>query len=60
MNIKETQGAFFGAILTMHIRKLENAGIVRSERVHLKGAIHKVCSLKRIYRNQFPKKSEAS
>lgn len=60
MNIKEIakELSLSSAILTMHIRKLENAGIVRSERVHLKGAIHKVCSLNTdLIEIEFPKKT---
>lgn len=60
MNIKDIaqELSLSSAILTMHIRKLENAGIVKSERVHIKGAVHKVCSLNMdSIEIEFPKKT---
>lgn len=47
MNIKELANelSLSSAILTMHIRKLEEAQIIKSERVHINGAIHKVSNL---------------
>lgn len=47
MNIKELAGelGLSSAILTMHIRKLEKAGIIASERTHCNGAVQKLCSL---------------
>ena len=47
MNIKElaNQLGLSSAILTMHVRKLENAQIIKSERIQVNRAISKVCSL---------------
>lgn len=47
MNIKELAGelALSSAILTMHVRKLEKAKIITSERIHMKGAVQKQCKL---------------
>lgn len=47
MNIKDIAN-FLGlssAIVTMHIGKLEKAQIIKAERVHINGAIHKICTL---------------
>lgn len=62
MNIKSLaeELSLSSAILTMHIRKLENAGIVKSERVHTNRAVYKVCSLDiDSIEIEFPKKSES-
>lgn len=61
MNIKDLAKGLelSSAILTMHIRKLEEAGIVKAERVYSNGALHKVCSL--VMENleiDFPRKIE--
>lgn len=47
MNIKELAGemGLSSAIMTMHIRKLEEAGIVKSERIYQNGAVQKLCTL---------------
>ena len=47
MNLKDLSKelGLSSAIMTMHIRKLEEAQIIKSERIHTNGAIHKVCSL---------------
>lgn len=61
MNIKEMakELGLSSAILTMHIRRLENAGIIRSERIHSNGAVYKVCSLDvDSIEIEFPKKVE--
>ncbi|NLI59937.1 MAG: helix-turn-helix domain-containing protein [Clostridiales bacterium] len=46
-NIKELAQALdlSSAIMTMHVRKLEEAGIVTSQRVRSNGGIQKLCSL---------------
>ncbi|HZJ99401.1 MAG TPA: ArsR family transcriptional regulator, partial [Tissierellaceae bacterium] len=46
-NIKELAESLnlSSAIMTMHVRKLEEAGIVTSERVRSNGGIQKLCSL---------------
>jgi len=47
MNIKEMADSLglSSAILTMHIKKLEKAGLVRSERIHSGRSTYKVCHL---------------
>ncbi len=47
MNIKEIAEAtgLSSAIITMHIRKLETAGIVEAERIRGNGAMQKLCRL---------------
>ncbi len=47
MNIKELAGelGLSSAIVTMHVRKLEEAQLIKSQRIHSNGALHKVCSL---------------
>lgn len=47
MNIKELAGelALSSAILTMHVRKLEEAKIISSERIYRNGAVQKQCKL---------------
>ena len=47
MNVKElaTSLALSSAIMTMHIRKLEHAGIIKTEVVQTKGWSQKICSL---------------
>lgn len=47
MNIKDLakELGLSSAILTMHIRKLEESRIIKSERIHYNGAVHKVCTL---------------
>lgn len=47
MNIRELSEAvgLSSAIMTMHIKKLEKAGIVRSEMQPSRGGVQKVCSL---------------
>lgn len=47
MNIKELAEklGLSSAILTMHVKKLEKAGIITTERIHQGGAVHKICAL---------------
>jgi predicted transcriptional regulator len=47
MNIKELAQAtgLSSAIITMHVKKLEKANIIRSERVSAGGAVQKLCRL---------------
>lgn len=47
MNLKEiaAETGLSGAIITMHIKKLEKANIISTERVHQNGAVHKICTL---------------
>ncbi|OBZ15819.1 transcriptional regulator [Bacillus sp. FJAT-26390] len=47
MNVKELAEAvgLSSAIVTMHIRKLEKAGIVQTKMVRKDGGTHKICSL---------------
>ncbi|MFD1956037.1 ArsR/SmtB family transcription factor [Paenibacillus thailandensis] len=47
MNVKELAEALelSSAIVTMHIRKLEKAGLVESKMVRKQGGTHKMCSL---------------
>lgn len=47
MNVKEIAGelGLSSAIITMHISKLENAGIIKSERTRSKGGVQKLCTL---------------
>lgn len=47
MNVKQLaeQLSLSSAIVTMHIRKLESAAIIRSERKSLNGAVQKLCFL---------------
>ncbi|MDT8717694.1 ArsR family transcriptional regulator [Clostridium sp. 19966] len=47
MNVKEIaqELELSSAIITMHINKLEKAGIVSSERTRSKGGVQKICSL---------------
>ncbi len=47
MNIKELAGklGLSSAIITMHVKKLEKAQIISSERVNIKGAVQKQCKL---------------
>ena len=47
MNIKDlaTELNLSSAIVTMHIKKLENASLITSERVYKNGAIQKLCTL---------------
>ncbi|NLN66357.1 MAG: ArsR family transcriptional regulator [Clostridiaceae bacterium] len=62
MNIKELAQnlSLSSAILTMHIRKLEDAGIIKSERVKINGAIHKICSLDMdLIEIEFPKNKDS-
>lgn len=59
-NIKELAKALdlSSAIMTMHVRKLEKAGIVSSQRVRSNGGIQKLCSLAIDYLEiDFPKGS---
>jgi predicted transcriptional regulator len=46
-NIKDlaTELNLSSAIITMHIKKLENAGLITSERVYKDGAVQKLCTL---------------
>ncbi|HYH04560.1 MAG TPA: ArsR family transcriptional regulator [Bacillota bacterium] len=63
MNIKELAKELnlSSAILTMHVRKLEAAGIIKPERTHANGAVHKVCHLVMdSLEVVFPKKKEGS
>lgn len=60
LNIKEmaSELELSSAILTMHIKKLEAAGIVKSERRYLNGAVQKLCSLSMdSLEIEFPKKN---
>lgn len=47
MNIKELAQnlGLSSAIVTMHVTKLEKAGIIKSERLRIKGGAQKVCTL---------------
>ena len=47
MNIKELAAGLglSSAIVSMHVKKLENGGIIRSERVGANGASQKLCRL---------------
>lgn len=47
MHIKELATALglSSAIMTMHIRKLENSGIIRTQMIRLGGATKKICTL---------------
>lgn len=47
MNIKDLAGELklSSAIVTMHVGKLEKAGIIKSERSSINGGIQKICSL---------------
>ncbi len=47
MNVRELAEAsgLSSAIMTMHVRKLETAGLIRTERVAGRGGARKVCSL---------------
>jgi predicted transcriptional regulator len=47
MNIRELSEAvgLSSAIMTMHVKKLENAGIIRTEKQRGRGGLQKVCSL---------------
>ncbi|CAM4294284.1 putative transcriptional regulator [Paenibacillus endophyticus] len=47
MNVKELAEAIglSSAIVTMHVRKLEKAGIVHTKMVRKQGGTHKICSL---------------
>ena len=47
MNIKDlaTELNLSSAIITMHIKKLETAGLITSERVYKDGAVQKLCTL---------------
>ena len=47
MNIKEIAAALdlSSSIITMHVRKLEKAGIITAERISKNGAVQKLCSL---------------
>ena len=59
-NIKRVSQALdlSSAIMTMHVRKLEKAGIVSSQRVKSNGGIQKLCSLAIDYLEiDFPKGS---
>ncbi len=51
MNIKDLaeQLGLSSAILTMHVRKLENAGLIRSKRIHSGRSTSKVCYLETDY-----------
>ncbi|MCX7711527.1 MAG: ArsR family transcriptional regulator [Clostridia bacterium] len=63
MNIKDLakELGLSSAILTMHIRKLEEAGIISSKRVHTNGALYKICSLAMDHLEiEFPKKNESN
>lgn len=60
MNIKELAEALnlSSAILTMHVKKLEKAQIVKSERTHCNGAVQKLCTLALdTLKIEFPNKS---
>ncbi|WP_413373029.1 ArsR/SmtB family transcription factor [Paenibacillus taichungensis] len=48
MNVKDIAAALelSPSIVTMHIRKLEQAGLIDSRRIRLNGGTHKLCSLK--------------
>ncbi|WP_058303606.1 ArsR/SmtB family transcription factor [Gorillibacterium timonense] len=48
MNVKDIAVALelSPSIVTMHIRKLERAGLIESRRVRLNGGTHKLCTLK--------------
>jgi len=48
MNVKEIAAKLelSPSIVTMHIRKLEQAGLTGSHRVRLNGGTHKMCFLK--------------
>ncbi|MEO2211351.1 ArsR family transcriptional regulator [Paenibacillus amylolyticus] len=48
MNVKDIAAALelSPSIVTMHIRKLENAGLIGSRRVRINGGTHKLCYLK--------------
>jgi predicted transcriptional regulator len=48
MNIKDLahELALSSAIVSMHVRKLENAAIIKCERIHINGTTQKICSLK--------------
>jgi predicted transcriptional regulator len=61
MNIKEIAEALelSSAIMTMHIRKLEKAGIIKTKMVPGKGGTKKVCSLiTKTIEISFPQKSD--
>ena len=47
LNVKEIANKLelSSAIITMHINKLEKAGIVKGERTRSKGGVQKICSL---------------
>ena len=47
LNVKEIASKLelSSAIITMHINKLEKAGIVKGERTRSKGGVQKICSL---------------
>jgi len=48
MNIKDLASALglSSAIISMHVRKLEIAAIIKCERAHINGTIQKICHLK--------------
>lgn len=48
MNIKDLahELGLSSAIISMHVRKLEKAAIIKSERTHVNGTIQKICRLK--------------
>lgn len=47
MNLKEiaAETGLSSAIITMHIKKLEKAELISTERIHQNGAVHKLCTL---------------
>lgn len=63
MNLKEMAESLSlsSAILSMHVRKLENAGIIRCERVHRNGSVSKICSLEVVaIAIEFPSKDKTT